>query len=112
MLQGEIATCGLVALELLRSARDATEFATLREGLDSLPVLPTGEAVWTRATDVCEALAQRGPLHHRQVPVPDLLIAATAEIAGVELLHYDRHFELIAEITCQPVRAVAPLGSL
>ena len=112
MLQGEIATCGLVALELLRSARDATEFATLREGLDSLPVLPTGEAVWTRATDVCEALAQRGPLHHRQVPVPDLLIAATAEIAGVELLHYDRHFELIAEITCQPVDSVAPLAAI
>jgi len=44
--------------------------------------------------------------------VPDLLIAATAELAGLELLHYDRHFELIAEITGQPVRALAPLGSL
>lgn len=112
MLQGEIATCGLVRLELLRSARDAAEFTTVREGLDSVRVLPTGDEVWMRATDVCEALAQRGPPHHRQVPVPDLLIAATAEISGVELLHYDRHFELIAEITCQPVRALAPLGSL
>ena len=58
------------------------------------------------------ALAERGPLHHRQVPVNDLLDAAAAERAGVPVLHYDRHFELIASITGQPVRAIAPLGSL
>jgi hypothetical protein len=46
------------------------------------------------------------------VPPQDLLIAAAAESAGVPVLHYDRHFELIAEVTGQPVRAIAPLGSL
>jgi predicted nucleic acid-binding protein len=57
-------------------------------------------------------LARRGPLHHRQLKIPDLLIAAAAESAGMPVLHYDRHFELIAEVTGQPVRALAPLGSL
>jgi hypothetical protein len=28
------------------------------------------------------------------------------------VLRYDRDFELIAEVTGQPVRAIAPLGSL
>ena len=35
-----------------------------------------------------------------------------AERAEIPVLHYDRHFELIASITGQPVRAIAPLGSL
>jgi predicted nucleic acid-binding protein len=59
-----------------------------------------------------KALAERGPLHHRQVPLPDLLVAAAAEHAELPILHYDRHFEVIAEVTGQPVRALAPLGSL
>jgi len=110
--QGFIATCGPVKLEILRTARDANEFAAIREELDALTDVPTGEDVWRRALDVFEALARRGPLHHRQVALPDLVIAAATEVAGLELLHYDRHFELIAEITGQPVRALAPLGSL
>lgn len=40
------------------------------------------------------------------------MIAAAAEAAELPLVHYDRHFELIAELTGQPVRALAPLGSL
>jgi predicted nucleic acid-binding protein len=44
--------------------------------------------------------------------IPDLLIAAAAEFAGMPVSHYDRDFELIAEVTGQPVRAIAPLGSL
>ena len=44
--------------------------------------------------------------------LPDLLIAAAAELAELPVLHYDRDFELIAEVTGQPVRALAPLGSL
>ena len=44
--------------------------------------------------------------------IPDLLIAAAAELAEVPVCHYDRDFELIADVTGQPVRAIAPLGSL
>ena len=71
-----------------------------------------GDRVWRRATDVFERLAELGPLHHRRFTLPDILIAAAAELAEVPVLHYDRDFELIAEVTGQPVRAIAPLGSL
>ena len=74
--------------------------------------LPIAEPAWRRATDVFERLAEAGPLHHRRVAIPDLLIAAAAELAGVAVCHYDRDFELIAEVTGQPVRTIAPLGSL
>ena len=46
-------------------------------------------------------LADRG--QHRAASIPDLLVAATAEIVGLTLLHVDKDFELIASLTGQPV---------
>lgn len=102
----------MVRLELLWSSRDAIHLATIRTGLDAVRDAPMGDRVWRRATDVLELLADEGPLHHRRVGLPDLLIAAAAELAELPVLHYDRDFELIASVTGQPVRAIAPLGSL
>jgi predicted nucleic acid-binding protein len=109
---GQIATCDMVKLELLVDTRSAEELAERRDQLEHLRSAPMGERVWRRALDVLETLASRGPLHHREVPVQDLLIAAAAERAELPVLHYDGHFELIAAVTGQPIRAIAPLGSL
>jgi predicted nucleic acid-binding protein len=102
----------MVTLELLRTSRDHPEFVAVRDALASLREIAIGKRVWRRATDVLEELAARGPLHHRQVPLADLVIAAAAELAELPVCHYDAHFELIAEVTGQPLRAIAPLGSL
>jgi len=109
---GTIATCELVRLELLWTSRDHEDFVVMRDKLGSLREIGIGSRVWRRATDVFEQLAAAGPLHHRRVTLPDLLVAAAAELAEVPVLHYDRDFELIAGVTGQPVRAIAPLGSL
>lgn len=109
---GAIATCDVVTFELLFTTRDAVELRARRLDLEALPSVPIGRKVWQRALDVMELFAAQGPLHHRRVKFPDLLIAAAAEEAGLPVCHYDRDFELIAEITGQPVRAIAPLGSL
>jgi len=50
-------------------------------------------------------------LHHR-VAVPDLIIAAVAELSGAAVWHYDRDFDRIAAITGQEVVWVAQPGSL
>jgi hypothetical protein len=109
---GSIATCDAVRLELLLETQDDADFRRRRDELEYLRRCPISERVWRRAVDVMHALAERGPLHHRQVPILDLLVAAAGELAGLPVLHYDRDFELIAEVTGQPVRAIAPLGSL
>lgn len=57
-------------------------------------------------------LARQGGIHHRRVKRADLLISAAAESAGLPVLHYDADFEVIAEITGQPTRWIAPRGSL
>jgi predicted nucleic acid-binding protein len=112
LVGGEIAICSMVKLELLWETRDARGFAERRARLEALDELPIDEPVWRRALDVFEQLANQGPLHHRQVKLPDLLVAAAAELHGVGVCHYDRDFDLIAEVTGQPVRAIAPIGSL
>ncbi len=109
---GAIATCDMVTFELLFTTRDALELRAKRADLEALRSVPISGRVWRRALDVMELFAARGPLHHRQVKFPDLLIASAAETVGLPVCHYDRDFELIAEVTGQPVRAIAPLGSL
>jgi predicted nucleic acid-binding protein len=112
IVEGEIATCDMVRLELLSSARNAREFIGLRSELGALPNCPMGNEQWQRALAVYEELAHQGGLHHRSVRHPDLLIAAAAEAAGATVLHYDEDYDRIAAITGQQVRRLAPRGSL
>lgn len=112
LVEGEIATCDMVRLELLYSARNHEDFAELREDLDALPDCAVGPEQWKRALSVYEQLSAQGGAHQRSVKHPDLLIAAAAEAAGVAVLHYDEDYDRIAEITGQPVRWLAPPGSL
>ena len=63
---------------------------------------PAGE---DRAMVVQQALARAG--HHRAPSIPDLLIAAIAELSRLTVLHLDKDFELIANITGQPVERLA-----
>ncbi len=101
-----------MVLELLWETRDAEEFRRRRVLLGALGHLPIGPAEWRRATDVFELLADQAPLRHRRVKLPDLLVAAAAESAGVRVCHYDADFDVIASVTGQPVRAIARVGSL
>jgi predicted nucleic acid-binding protein len=112
VVEGTIATCDMVRLELLYSAQNATEFKALRHDLQALPNCPVEKKQWERALDIYEQLSSQGGLHHRAVKHPDLLIAAAAEAAGVTVLHYDEDYDRIAAITGQPARWLAPRGTL
>lgn len=112
VIEGQVASCDMVRLELLYSTRNATEFVNLRTELDALTDCPIGIDQWQRALDVYEQLARQGGLHHRSVRHPDLLIAAAAEAAGIPVLHYDQDYDRIAAVTGQEVRWLAPRGSL
>lgn len=108
--EGRILICEPVALELLRSARDSASFGTQSGLLDVLRACPIGPREWSRARAVQSLLAARG--QHRGIPPQDLLIAAAAESAEVPLLHYDHDYDLIADVTGQPMRWLAPVGEL
>jgi hypothetical protein len=66
-----------------------------------MPVEYQTPAIEDRAVEVLALLADRG--QHRASSIPDLIIAATAELAGLTVLHMDKDFEIIAAITGQPL---------
>jgi predicted nucleic acid-binding protein len=103
--------CTIVALEVGYSARQAAEHARVL-GLQraSYAWAHMNADVEDRALEVQGILATRN--HHRAARLPDLLIAATAEIHGLTVLHYDHDFDLIADATGQPCDWVVPRGSV
>lgn len=109
ILGGHVATCAVIDLEVLYSARSLDDYEQILAERGSLPTLSLTEEVGSRAVDVQHKLASRG--QHR-VPMPDLLIAATAEINGVAVIHYDADYDRIAQVTGQPAEWVVPRGSI
>jgi predicted nucleic acid-binding protein len=110
IVAGEIATCGIVDLEILYSARDRATYRATAEALRGMPRVTVNEASVERALEVQAMLAERS--QHRSVPLPDLLVAACAEDAGLTILHYDADFERIAKLTGQRVQWTVPRGSV
>lgn len=106
---GEAATCAIVELEVLYSARNADEHDRLRRRRTlAYERVELSEATFERAIEVQGLLARTG--RHR-VPIPDLVIAAAAELAELTVLHYDSDFDTIADATGQPVEWVVPRGT-
>jgi predicted nucleic acid-binding protein len=110
--EGDVAMCEMVALEILHAARTAAEYTQLERALRALPWMAIDARVTARALEISGLLAERGNAHHRSVKHADLFIAATAEVHGVELVHYDRDYDAIRQVTGQPARWVAPRDSL
>ena len=101
--RGLVRITTVTRLEVGYSARTAVD---LRAGLrqppvSAMPVEYLTPAIEDRAVEVLALLADRG--QHRAPSIPDLIIAATAELAGLTVLHLDKDFEIIADITGQPV---------
>ncbi|MER7003615.1 PIN domain-containing protein [Dactylosporangium sp. NPDC000555] len=68
------------------------------------------ERVFSRAAEVQAAMTARGT--HRSAGAVDLLLAATAELSSLTLVHYDHDFDEVAKVTGQPTIWIAPPGSI
>jgi predicted nucleic acid-binding protein len=108
---GELATCSMTDLEQLFSARSGAEHRERRNQIElRYARVSTDQRTFDRAIEVQGLLAERG--QHRGASVPDLVVAAAAERAGLTVLHYDADFDLIATVTDQPTEWVVPRGSV
>ena len=101
--RGLVRICTVTRLEIGFSARSATDHRTLlaEPPIASMPVEFLTPRIEDRALEVQSMLAERG--QHRAPSIPDLLIAASAELAELMVLHLDKDFELIAAVTGQPL---------
>ncbi len=105
--RGLVRLSAVTRLELGYSARsgDAGREAFGLPPLSLMPIEHLTPGMEHRAFEVQMLLADRG--QHRAPSIPDLLIAATAEKSGLTVLAVDKDFDLIAEVTGQPVETLA-----
>jgi predicted nucleic acid-binding protein len=101
--RGLVRITTVTRLEVGFSARSGDELrrGSQRPPLSAMPVEYLTPAIEDRAVEVQQLLADRA--QHRAPSVPDLIIAATAELAGYTVLHLAKDFELIAGVTGQPL---------
>lgn len=97
---GLVALCDLTELEILFAARGRADREGIQEELRQLfswTLMPDG--IYQRAREVQQLLTDNG--EHRSAGPVDLLLAATAELSGLTLLHHDGDFEAVAGHTGQ-----------
>jgi predicted nucleic acid-binding protein len=106
---GRVGRSGISDLEIGYSARNAREWDALHAALSAFGLVETEAHHVKRARQVQRMLASRSQPGRK---VPDLLVAAAAEDAGLIVLHYDSDFDRIAAVTGQKCEWVAPPGSI
>ncbi len=92
---GELCSCAVVRLEMLYSARSKSEYRQIEEYLDTFRNLRVDAETIAIAITAHRELGERG--RHR-LPIPDLLIAACAHQHQAAVLHFDRHYDVLAEV--------------
>lgn len=106
---GLVGRAGISDLEVGFSARTAREWDSFHESLGAFGLIETDAGHVRRARQVQRLLAARS---QRGRKIPDLLVAAAAEEAGLIVLHYDSDFDRIAAITGQSCEWIVPAGSV
>jgi predicted nucleic acid-binding protein len=107
---GLVLVCDLVILELTRLAPNERRAREVADRLAAFEAIPMPGELWSRARRTQLELATNGD--HRRAPPADLLLASTAEEAGVALIHYDRDYERIAGVSGLRHEWLAPDGAL
>lgn len=101
--RGLVRISTLTRSEVGYAARTAADHRMLlaEPPLSSMPVEHLTPRIEDRAVEVQSTLAERG--RHRAPSIPDLLIAATAELADLTVVHLDKDHELVAALAGQHV---------
>lgn len=107
--EGRVARAGITDLEVGYGSRNAREWDQDMADLSVFGLVETTADHVRRARQVQRLLAARS---QRGRKVPDLLIAAAAEEAGLTLMHYDADFDRIAQVTGQDCQWVVAPGSI
>jgi predicted nucleic acid-binding protein len=107
---GLVLVCDLVVLELTRLAPTEGRAKEVSGRLSAFEAVPMPAGLWGRARETQLALSANSD--HCRVPPADLLLAAAAEEADVDLVHYDRDYERIAAVGDLRQEWLVPDGTL
>ena len=96
LLDGEIATCHPIRMEVLAGARDEQHLSALRGLLARGSLIPTEPTDYEEAAALYRTCRREGETARKLI---DCLIAATAIRVAVPILHLDNDFEVLAKHT-------------
>ncbi len=96
LLEGEIASCDAVRMEVLAGARDEPHLQGLRGLLARTVVIPTTPADYDDAATLYRHCRRQGETVRRLI---DCLIGSVAIRAGTPILHNDTDFDVLARHT-------------
>jgi tRNA(fMet)-specific endonuclease VapC len=87
----EFITCGVVVAEVTRGLRAPSLRQKFEENFALMTCVPTTAFIWKRAAQLAWSLDRQGTV----LPLPDLIIAASALEADATVLTFDAHFQKI-----------------
>jgi predicted nucleic acid-binding protein len=87
-----------VRYELMFDARNAEAIAALDRTLEGLRQISVDSAIQRGVLAAMRELAGTGPTRAHRLPLADLTVAVAAQRSGIDVLHYDRHFERLGKL--------------
>ncbi len=97
LLQGEVATCGVILCELIQGIRSAREEQLVLNALQAVRHLEMTAELWAKAGRLSARLRKSG----HTLPLSDLVIATLALEHACAVLTVDRHFEAVPGLRVQ-----------
>lgn len=95
--RGDVAWCWPVRYELMIDALNADAIAAVDRTLERLREVGVDRAVQNGVISAMRELVDRGSHGAHRFPLADLTVAVAARDAGLTVLHFDKHFDQLAE---------------
>lgn len=105
LLDGDIAVCDPIRMEVLAGARDERHLSDLRRLLARATTIAIGSIEFEEAASLYRLCRGRGETVRRLI---DCLIAAAAIKASTPVLHLDTDFETLARHTALEIHPAGP----
>jgi predicted nucleic acid-binding protein len=96
--RGELAWCWPVRYELTFDAPNPERIAAVDRTLVGLREIAVDRAVQRDVLSAMRELADVGSHGAHRLPLTDLTVAVAAQASGLDVLHYDHHFERLGEL--------------
>lgn len=95
--RGDVRWCWPVRYELMVDARGAEGIAAVERTIDGLREVPVDRGVQRAALAIMRELAAGGSHGAHRYPLADLTVAAAAQHASIDILHFDQHLERLGD---------------
>jgi predicted nucleic acid-binding protein len=96
--RGEVAWCWPVRYELIIDARGPEGIAVVDRTLEGLREIAVDRTVQRGVLSAMRELAGTGSHGAHRLPITDLTVAVAAQISGLDVLHFDHHFERLGAL--------------